>query len=240
MSYLNKDEGFMSIPDVIDMDYQFLEENNDRNEKDNTIRMIKFGEYMIPTDSKPSDIKIWTDCEWFVIKTEEEKALLLAKDCIDWEFFCGDNRLFEPAVPCSWEKSYLRNYLNGELYDRMFTEEEKKAILPINDYSDKMFILSVDELDRYFPYMNLRRADMFFGGEVDDRVKVWKEPAIWWTNTVGEEPNQIAVVLENGSIDHEGFYNDADEVGIRPAMWVDIREIAKLKRSRFEGLFGGM
>ncbi len=191
-------------------------------------KTVDFGIYKLQTVEEPSDIAIWTDIEWYLLKELDGRALFLAKDCLSWGFYYGGNTLFEPAKPCSWEESYIRSRLNEELIYEMFTEEERRVILPANKLGDRLFILNEDDINRLLGTEDIRKAEIFFADEIDGRIRVWREPSIWWINTVGSEPNLMLAMGSDGEIDIE-VGTSSDEVGVRPAMWVDYYALKRLK-----------
>ena len=97
--------------------------------------------------------------EWLVLKKEAGKALIISKYALD-------------AIPynaqrsyVTWEKSSLRDWLNGSFYDEAFNEEEKKRIQsewinadtnpehlvsPGHDTKDAVFLLSIKDAYEYF------------------------------------------------------------------------------------------
>ena len=116
---------------------------------------------------------------------------------------------------------------------------------------DKVFLLSCEEVDRYvscnpeetmreriddklvWAYLYLEndraQADML---TIDSPIAgrdyhvMTKRPHSWWLRTSGESKQSVAAVCEDGCfIDLGGLAADSDEVGIRPAMWVDISKI---------------
>ena len=160
-----------------------------------------------------------------VLDTNDEKALLLTKDCIDWSLFYGGNSIFEPAKPSTWSNSHLRKIIN-EKKNQMFSEQECDAII------SELFILSADQLNEYLP-IDIRPANIIYCDKsVDDKVKVYEEPIMYWLNTVGAEENKMSIVDETGEINYEGLETDADEVGVRVAMWIDRYKYTKLKNTR--------
>lgn len=187
------------------------------------MKTIEMGSYRLPVSSKPAgDIRIKMNWEWIVLYEGEETALLLSRDIVDWDFFHGENRflLGEAAKPTTWEKSNIRETLQ-EFYSGDSTEfdaEERKRILP-NENGDYLFLLTKEEVEKYLPEKESRGAEILFD-ETDMRcITRMRHP--WWLNTVGAEDNRMMVVDEFGDIIEEGVENDADEVGIRPAMWID-------------------
>ena len=176
------------------------------------MKTLIIGKYMLPDIEKPSEIDVEVDWEWIVLRERGDRVLLISKNVVDWEFYSGLNTFCEPAKPSTWEESYMREHLAG-FYDKCFTAEEKERILT-NETGDHLFLLTADEAREYFPTDEQRTARI-----------VWAEDKsqynyCWWLNSVGESDNAMQFVDEYGKIDEVGVYNDSDEVGVRPAMWI--------------------
>ena len=101
------------------------------------------------------------DIEWNIVKREDGKVLLLSKYIIESEII-SDNQ----HVPI-YDETVIRNKLVGEYYDKFFNDEEKEIIVqrdlnnldcPLKKYGknrtynsdDKMFLLSLEEIRKYF------------------------------------------------------------------------------------------
>ena len=196
--------------------------------EERVIKEVTFGKYKFPTAAKPSDIELWTFFNWYILIEDNDKALLFAKDIIDWECYDYSHKL--PISEHPWKKSYIRSYLNTELFD-MFTDEEKTAILQINRYHDNMFLLTAEEIEKYVP-IDLRPADLFFADDYGGKTMVWSERGRYWTNSVSEETYSMCAIWKDGSLYETNM--DADEVGIRPAMWIDVKKAEEI--SEKEGI----
>jgi len=182
------------------------------------MRTITMGKYKLPGTSKPNNIKIFMGWEWIVIKEGGGKALLLSRNIIDWEMYHGENCLFERAKPTTWEKCNLRGWMN-DYYEKGFTEEEKAKILT-NELGDHLFLLTAEEADKYLRTNEYRVAEMIMADEWEDYTEVFREKPCWWLNTPGADDCMQQVMDDHGEILEDGIDNDADEIGVRPAMWV--------------------
>ena len=120
---------------------------------------IKFGEY-----------------NWRVLDVQGDRAFIITETVIDDRKYHD-----EKNVSVTWEICSLRSYLNGEFYDSFV---EKDRIIPHNntnpdnlwygtkggnDTIDKIFLLSLLEVDKYFgnsgDYSAKRnRCDLFYAG----------------------------------------------------------------------------
>ena len=111
-----------------------------------------YGRYFVSDGGKPIDTYVRHPIEWFVlcIDSENNRALLLSKYALDWEGF-ADCPIFGHGYETSWQTSYLRSWLNDGFYKESFSAEEQRLILPSPETSDKIFLLSADEVRKYFP-----------------------------------------------------------------------------------------
>ena len=150
---------------------------------------------------------------WRVLEIDEDRRsmLLLAEQSVALREFHSSNKNVK------WGNSSLRSWLNGEYYDRNFTQDEKKAVLEtaLDHYEsgkmkdagikDRVFLLNKDEAKNYFNNDDERR---FSGG--------------WWLRTRAPY-NCIMTVSSSGYISTYG-----DDVGVdhknhvRPVIRVDL------------------
>jgi hypothetical protein len=101
-----------------------------------------------------------------------------------------------------------------------------------NNTEDKIFLLSLDEADRYFgnsgDYINLNSGDneWILSNEFDgDRQAIrFFNPKRWWLRSPGRTSNMAARVLANASVDVAGLSVDIflGDGGIRPALWIKL------------------
>ena len=96
--------------------------------------------------------------DWVVLDRREDRALILTEKIIEKRVYHSQ------ACEITWETCDMRKYLNGEFYDS-FGEEDRARIIEVinenpdnpwygtsggNPTSDKIFLLSIDEVVRYF------------------------------------------------------------------------------------------
>ncbi len=190
---------------------------------------VRFGEYYIDSKFKKQPLP------WQVLDIKDGLALVITKDCID-------ARSFDPrSMALTWRQSELRRWLNGEFADKAFGSRtssiaEVKLSPDTNsvfgtsggiESKDKVFLLSLEEAQRYFPGNSSRTAKpataaadkgLFIG----DNGAVW-----WWLRSPGKDQKYAANVDYGGDIDFYG--SDAQAVnGVRPALWVDINALRKM------------
>lgn len=168
--------------------------------------------------------------EWEVLDVNGEYALLLSANVLAFRTFYYDS-----YAGVTWETCSLRGWLNDNFLSDAFSADERSQIrttrlvngnnsagvLGGNDTSDKVFVLTVDDVNKYLPTVEKRRArasETVRRGnwKLDDLDYVW-----WWLRTPGlgtkgKTTNAFATV--------PGEVNDMGELvsscsGVRPALW---------------------
>jgi hypothetical protein len=150
---------------------------------------------------------------WRVLDVAENKALLITDDIIE-------NRAYNSELTnITWEKCTLRQYLNGDFYNK-FSDAEKSAIIEttlVNNNNarygtvggdttqDKVFLLSIDEVNQYFK-SNAERS-----------IEAW-----WWLRSPGYYSNSAAYVNIDGYVNGFGD-NVIDNYGsVRPVLYINL------------------
>lgn len=122
-----------------------------------TWKCIEFGRYPQSEDNSKPGSYVTEPVRWRVLSLSGTTALLLADKVLDCHPFVEGP---VAADKIDWKHSSLRQWMNTEMYDKMFTDEEKAAMLDCQianvqnyyfgtdcgqDTQDKMFILSEQE-----------------------------------------------------------------------------------------------
>ncbi|MCL2099797.1 MAG: DUF6273 domain-containing protein [Oscillospiraceae bacterium] len=194
---------------------------------------------------------------WRVLEEQEDKTLIITEDIIeirpyDSEF--TDENDFGNLI---WESCSLRQYLNSGFLKKFTTEEQNRIIEtklsnPNNlwygvgggpDTTDKIFLLSLEEADRYFggkgDYLGVIRKDLDFDagvytkkedggyfsndGDAERQASYEGIPAFWWLRSPGIHKASAAAVFGNGGVCVFGLDIGAllDVIcGVRPALWL--------------------
>ncbi len=96
-----------------------------------------------------------TPIEWIVLDNTDGKVMLMAYYALDCQKFDSDTNV--------WKDSSIREWLNGNFLNAAFTETERSYIMDTElttvpggenysvDTTDKVFLLSEDEVEKYFP-----------------------------------------------------------------------------------------
>ncbi|MCL2604642.1 MAG: DUF6273 domain-containing protein [Defluviitaleaceae bacterium] len=207
---------------------------------------------LILVDSvKINDTVAFGDYNWRVLDVQNDMALLLSAYIIE-------QRAYHPCYEgVTWETSKLRAYLNSDFIER-FDEAEKGHIVETllnnppnlwydinggNDTRDRIFILSLEEVDKYFgdsgDYANKRRKKYDGGKWVSDE-KGWilsngfdndraaehnGLASFWWLRSPGYSEYTIAYVSTTGNIPLNGDRVCIGRGGVRPAMWVKLATV---------------
>lgn len=166
--------------------------------------------------------------KWIILDKQDNRTLIISKYAICQKEY---NKEF---VGTTWENCTLRKWLNNDYLINEFNESERLSIGLTtianannqkhrtnggNDTKDKVFLLSIDEVKRYFKSNNKRQATLTDGTSVN-----------WWLRSPGSNSKSAAVINSDGSVDEIGRYvNLANDyrvhyghVFVRPALWIDI------------------
>ena len=211
-------------------------------ERKNVGDILNFGRYRVPSSGKPYDYgaEIYKPMEWYVLAKEDTRMLLLSRECVDWDFIDGTGR------SQTWDHCYARKDLLPAIYSACFTKEEKRMIMPVKlhtaenpvsgtrggrDTLDLLFFLSIEEFQKYvFPEAAPARLYLLdkmdiFDPEKENIYEMNYENTTWWLRSPGGKQNCFAVVNRLGELETDGLENDLDEIGIRPAVWIDLNAL---------------
>ncbi|MCQ2483530.1 MAG: DUF6273 domain-containing protein [Clostridia bacterium] len=169
--------------------------------------------------------------EWLILDKKDSKLLVTTNVII------GKAGYSKVKTNAEWGKCSLRYWLCNDFYETVLTEEEKAKVLltdvPVDLHDcftqDRMFLLSVEEAEKYFPTEESRKCIYSY----DTSVSSEKSPQLsdsssgylaWWLRTPGTDDQYCtAYVDSDGRIDLCGVDSvDFKGLGIRPAMWIDI------------------
>ena len=178
---------------------------------------VKFGNYPQTAEAEEQPI------EWQVLAKENNKMLVISRYGLEAKRFDDDSN--------DWKNSEIRQWFNGDFYNKAFNGKEKKLINPSNlsdvGTTDNVFLLSKEEAENYFVNDEARRCkatdyavkngafvyDGSYGGDAGYSV--------WWLRS--PNPNlsyNVCSVYIGGSI-HD-YYVDCDYGVVRPALWINL------------------
>ncbi len=202
--------------------------------------VVTFGEY----EQDGLDYNGKEPIEWIVLAKEDQKLLLVSKYGLDYGPY-NDEWIFT-----TWENCTLRRRLNGTFFNEAFSPEEQSliattevsvdvtgdgtdGIYPGKDTLDKIFLLSVNEVKKYFPSYSDRickGTEKYWQRIANDYPAFSSEEdeCDWYLRTLGESSPRIFDSIEgsdwvanvhvDGSV---GIVMTAwRPTAIRPAVWV--------------------
>jgi hypothetical protein len=177
------------------------------------------------------------DIEWLVLDRQYDKILIISKYGLDAKPYNKE------SVDITWEKCTLRSWLNGDFYNAAFNADEKKAIVqtevsadknpeystnPGNDTTDNVFLLSINEVNKYFSSDSERQCAatdyaIAQGAYTNSDYKVDGGFSCWWLlRSPGNAQYIAANVNGAGSVDLFGNHVFHDDDCVRPALWINV------------------
>ncbi len=170
--------------------------------------------------------------EWIVLAKENGKALVISK----YALVCQQYNTSRADV--TWENCSLREWMNGTFLDAAFSEKDQGQIIntnvsagenpaygtnPGNATTDKVFLLSINEVEKYFDGDEARKcAPTAYAKEQGEYTEAASGAARcwWWLRSPGSHQHSAALVNSDGSILYYGRSALSDSDCVRPAMWV--------------------
>ena len=170
---------------------------------------VKFGNYPQSANGGVQPI------EWQVLSIENNKMLVISRYGLDAKRFDGRSN--------NWSNSEIRKWLNGEFYNKAFTEQEKKSINFSNlsdvGTTDNVFFLSYDEAGKYFANNEIRRCKA-----TDYAVKngAYKDSnGYWWLRSPDPDSDDYVFSVNSGGSIYYLNVDCTDDVA-RPALWINL------------------
>lgn len=182
---------------------------------------------IVPIPTPPGGKLSFAGYDWFVLEKREDRILLVTEKVIE-------KRPYHTKMePVTWERSDLRAYLNGAFYARLPADDRARILRVTNENPDNrwyhtpggnptddyVFVLSVDEILRYFGDSGQILTRYMYPGcdwcrdeylpWIDDRYSLNRravdETGIvtrYWTRTPGANPYAVADI---GGFCGDGF-----------------------------------
>lgn len=195
---------------------------------------VIFGQYDQNNDSEDGG----EDIEWIVLDIQDDHYLLITKLGIE----CRPYHSVQKAI--TWKDCGLRSWLNYEFYD-WFTDYEKKHILkteiepasnpeyetdPGEATTDRLFILSLEEVMKYFPTEESRKLEITTSAIAHGAYYTFtnnKNYGWWWVRNPGNFQDNAVYIHRNGRIFIQGDYVYSRESCVRPVLWYSLPEIVE-------------
>lgn len=164
---------------------------------------------------------------WRVLKWEQNRVLVIAEkliDCIPYN---------KTDKPVTWEKSYLREWMNEDFLYGAFDKNERARIIRVHNQNpenplygtkggrstwDRVFALSIEEARYYFDTDSDRRAVV-----TPNIIAKPPAPCIWWwLRSPGDFSNRASLVDTLGKVSCSGHFVHFCGVCVRPALWLHL------------------
>lgn len=171
------------------------------------------------------------EIDWIVLERNGNKALLISKYIIDRQKFNANSE------NTCWEKSSIRTWLNSTFYNTAFNSQEKSKILTTslrnnpnpqhgtssgNDTYDKIFLLSTDEVNKYFKADNETRCQVTLFAKNNGAYCDGAYFGYWWLRTSGQFAQNATYIFYTGGVSAMGYDVTGTIFGVRPAMWISL------------------
>ena len=207
------DPGMSDVPDLKKWDY------------------YKFGSYFQENSNSKTPI------EWLVLKKNGHRVFLISREVLDCRQYHHE------GADVTWESCDLRKWLNDEFFRNAFSEQEQKKIAVTalsnaanskygtsggNDTEDRIFCLSVAELEKYFRDPEARKcvpsayAKECGVWQTEDVSLDGKGCSSWWLRSPGSSQKHAALVFTDGNILLNGTRVNSGNYAVRPAMWISL------------------
>lgn len=156
------------------------------------------------------------DYEWQLLAKEDDKALVVTTEPVFYSAY--DLNMESDSI--TWEGCSLRKNLNEDFCNE-FSENEQLLIVASNlknednsvfgtsggnDTEDKVFLLSIDEAEKYFADNKARSINEF-----------------WFLRSPGKQESYVAGVGPLGDITGIGANAFLEIEAVRPAMWINLK-----------------
>lgn len=192
---------------------------------------ITFGTY--EQDNNTSNGK--EAIEWTVLDKNGMSVLLISKQALDCQRYNTSN------TDVTWETCSLRVWLNGEFLSNAFSADEQAKIQstnvsadknpkydtdPGNATTDKVFLLSITEAEKFFTTdESLKCAPTAYaeaqGGYTIYGIESGKDACWWWLRSPGKMQFRAAYVSNDMINDYGSNVNYGCNC-VRPALWINL------------------
>ena len=202
-------------------------------EKYNLIKNIKVGDTykfgLFEQDNNSSNGK--EEIEWIVLDKEGMSLLLISKYALDCQ------RYNTPFTSVTWETCSLRKWLNGTFINNAFSSGEQSMIQtttvtadknpsystsPGNNTTDKVFLLSITEVNQYFSSDSVRQCQGTAYCYALGAYKASNGNCCWWLRSPGYDSSYAANVTGDGSVYDYGIFVNFSNFAVRPALWINL------------------
>ena len=180
-----------------------------------------------------------TKIKWLVLdRKNNNEILVISRYALDCKHFdnLGDRGFLKIFDSVRWESCSIRKWLNDEFLNTAFNSKEQEMIVkrivrasksPMSDRfpgrstNDKVFILSISEVNQYFSSDEERKCEAT-DFAISQGVRVDNGICEWWLRSCGKNMYNMTYVKEDGSVALYGREAFSEYIGVRPALWIDL------------------
>ena len=184
--------------------------------------IITFGNYWQGKDKSAGKQPV----EWQVLDVKDGKALVISK-------YGLINHVYHEEynwADVTWETCTLRKWLNDTFKWAIFSAEEMKAVMlsdvsedeDIYDTKDKLFLLSIKEVEQYFVSDEKRLCKPTEYAVNKGASENYYGNGCWWLRSAGYNSYYAVVVDDDGSVDCFGNDVNSGRCSVRPAFWLNL------------------
>ena len=179
------------------------------------------------------------DIDWRVLTVENNKALLISEKVLE------ERPYHQPGGKITWKSCTMCKYLNNEFYNKLGSAKSAVAEICNSDPKnprygtrgdksiiDKVFLLSLDEVCRYFgdSTTNIRmrgsKGSNVFITDSNNSIRITYnskgEARWWWLRSPGTDSSSAAYVSSGGDVGVSGRSVKSITGGVRPALWLNL------------------
>ena len=191
---------------------------------------LLFGSYYIGTMVKAPIV-------WQVLAKENDRLLIVSKFALDYKTY------HNIETDITWERCGLRKWLNGEFLYSAFDEAELavipavtvkaennpkfRRISPGNSTVDRVFLLSVTEVQKYFDSVKARKC-VPTAFAIEQGIWTYKDVTLdgkptcsWWLRSPGSVSSKAGTIEREGTFSSEGLAI-GNKNAVRPALWINL------------------
>ena len=212
------------------------------------MKSIKYGKVLFGKYKNSSE-----PMKWRILDVQSDKVLLISECVLGYEeykkkFVMEDSTVIDELDSDVWEESWIRNWLNNQFIDMTFNEDEKSIIQTSiiknqctikgkggNDTEDSVFLLSEEEVEKYFGSKEERITEDYRGDDYNENeiyAPEWMlRTPVKYKNHLGKTKGKMFVVY-GGKIWLKSYHGcSMTDFGIRPALWVscNMNDSSKIK-----------
>ena len=161
------------------------------------------------------------DIEWIVLEKTDDRMLVVSRYLLDCRRYHSRNE------NVSWSTCSLRTWLNETFCRNAFTASEQERILTFSDpdsvAEDKVFLLSLEQVEQYFPTKSSRICWATKYAVSQNAYVNSSTGGSWWLlRTAGVDDQHVVSINSDGTIDRTGGKVADNRGTVRPALWIRI------------------